>query len=151
MRELPLIVAQTKVGKSVEVKVWRNQREIIKKIILGRLETSEDFNIKKAEGPTTTVIEGLKITVRALTNEDIQIRRLPIDTTGVVITKIEEDSPINYLSVDNVIVEAKKKKIKTMGDLKNIINSVLRSSNKTILIAIYNNQNQKSYIGVKLD
>ena len=151
MKELPLIVAQTEVGKTVEVKIWRSQREVIKKIKLGRLETSEDFNIKKAEGPKTTVIEGLKITVRALTKEDIKVRNLPKDTTGAVITKIENDSPINYLNVNNIIVEAQKKKIKTIGDLKNIVNSSLRSTDKTILIAIYNNQNQRSYIGVKLD
>ena len=151
MKELPLIVAQTEVGKTVDVKVWRNQREVIKKVKLGRLETSEDFNIKKAEGPKTTVIEGLKITVRALTDQDIEARNLPKETTGAVITKIENDSPINYLNVNNIIVEAQKKKIKTVGDLKNIVNSALRSSDKTIMIAIYNNQSQRRYIGVKLD
>ena len=151
MKELPLIVAQTEVGKNVDVKVWRNQREVIKKVKLGRLETSEDFNIKKAEGPKTTVIEGLKITVRALTEQDIEARNLPKETTGAVITKIENDSPINYLNVNNIIVEAQKRKIKTVGDLKNIVNSALRSSNKTIMIAIYNNQSQRRYIGVKLD
>ena len=151
MKELPLIVAQTEVGKTVDVKIWRNQREVTKKIKLGRLETSEDFNIKKAEGPKTTVIDGLKITVRAITNEDIAARNLPKDTTGALITKIEDDSPINYLNVNNVIIEAQKKKIKTVGDLKNIVNSALRSSDKTILIAIYNNQSQRRYIGVKLD
>ena len=151
MKELPLIVAQTEVGKTVDVKVWRNQREVIKKIKLGRLETSEDFNIKKAEGPKTTVIEGLKIRVRALTDQDIEARNLPKETTGAVITKIENDSPINYLNVNNIIVEAQKKKIKTVGDLKNIVNSALRTSNKTIMIAIYNNKSQRRYIGVKLD
>tara|TARA_B100001741_G_scaffold306426_1_gene299864 strand:- start:510 stop:965 length:456 start_codon:yes stop_codon:yes gene_type:complete len=151
MKELPLIVAQTEVGKTVEVKVWRNKREVIKKVKLGRLETSEDFSIKKAEGPKTTVIDGLKITVRALTNQDIESRNLPKGTTGAVITKIENDSPINYLNINNIIIEAQDKKIKTVGDLKNIVNSAIRSSDKTIMIAIYNNQSQKRYIGVKLD
>ncbi len=151
VKELISIVAQTEVGKTVEVKVWRNQREVTKKIELGRLETSKDFNIKKAEEHKSKVIEGLKIRVRVLTNEDIEARNLPKDITGAVITKIENDSPINYLNVNNIIVEAQKKKIKTIGDLKNIVNSALRSSNKTILIAIYNNQNQRRYIGVKLD
>ena len=151
MKELPLIVAQTEVGKTVNVKVWRNEREIIKKITLGRLETSEDFNLKKAEAPKTKTIEKLKIEVRPLTDEDINQRKLPNNTTGVVITKIDQQSPINYLSINNIIVEADKKKIKTIGDLKNIINSAIKSSKKTIMIAIYNNQNQKRYIGVNLD
>ena len=47
MKELPKIVAQTVVGKKVSVKIWRNQKEITKTITLGRLETSEDFKLKK--------------------------------------------------------------------------------------------------------
>ena len=152
MKELPLIVAQTDVGKIVEVKIWRNKKELTKKIKLGRLETSEDFKIEKEIGKSeTSEIEGLKITVRTLTNEDIQNRKLPSGTTGVVITNIEKDSPINYLDINNIIVEAQKKKIKTISDLQNIIKSTLKSSEKIILIAIYNNQNQRRYIGVKLE
>ena len=152
MPELPLIVAQTEVGKTVEVKIWRNTKELTKKITLGRLETSEDFRTeKKIEETKLSVIEGLKITARTLTNEDVENRKLPVGTTGVVITKIENDSPIKFLSVNNIIVEAQKKKIITIGDLQNIVKTVLRSSEKTILIAIYNNQNQRRYIGVKLE
>ena len=153
MKELPKIVAQTDVGKKVEVKIWRNQKEITKTIILGRLETSEDFKTEKAEKPQkqkTTDIKGLKISVRKLTKQDIESRNLPSSTTGAVITSIEKNSPLNYLSINNIIIEAQKKKIKTVGDLQNIVNSRLRSSDKTILIAIINNQNQKRYIGVKL-
>ena len=152
MKELPLIVAQTEVGKTVVVKVWRNKEEITKKIKLGRLETSEDFKVKKkVEEPKTSEIKELKLTVRMLTKEDIKTRKLPENTTGVVITKIENDSSINYLNINDVIVEAQKKKIKTIGDLQNIVKIAKRSEEKTILIAIYNSQNQRRYIGVKLD
>ena len=96
-------------------------------------------------------IETLKITVRLLTTEDIEIRKLPSNTSGLVITNIEKDSPINYLNINNIIVEAQKKKVKSPQDLEKIINDVLKSSEKTMLIAIYNNDNQRRYIGVKLD
>ena len=95
-------------------------------------------------------IDGLKIKVRLLTKKDVQERDLPAGTTGVIITEIDNDSPINYLKINNIIVEAQKKKINTIGQLDNIVKSALRSSEKTILIAIYNNQNQRRYIGVKL-
>ena len=39
----------------------------------------------------------------------------------------------------------------SVENLENIIENVLKSNQKTILIAFYNNQNQRSYIGVKLD
>ena len=153
MVELPKIVAATDVGKKVKVKVWRNQREIIKEIILGRLETSSDFKSqgKVTEKPKENTIEGLKITVRLLNKQDILERELPKGTSGVVITKIEKDSPLNNLEVNNIIVEAQKKKINTIGDLDNVVKMRLRSSEKTLLIAIYNNQNQRRYVGVKLN
>ena len=151
MRELPIIVARTEVGKTVKVKIWRNKKEIYKKITLGRLETSEDFKEPTPKVLKTTKIEGLKIEVRPITKEDIQQRNLPEDTTGVVIVNIEPDSPVSNLQINNIIIEAQKKKIKTPGDLDNIIKSALVSKNKSILIVIYNNNNQKSYIGIKLN
>ena len=153
MSELPKIVAATDVGKKVKVKVWRNQREITKEIVLGRLETSSDFKTQGAltQKPKESSIEGLKINVRILDKKDISDRKLPKDTSGVIITKIEKDSPLNFLEVNNIIVEVQKKKINTIGDLDNIVKMVLRKSEKTLLIAIYNNQNQRRYIGVKLN
>ncbi|MFL2902512.1 MAG: Do family serine endopeptidase [Candidatus Pelagibacter sp.] len=152
MKELPKIVAATEVGKIVKVKVWRNKKEIIKKIKLGRLETSEDFKVEKPEEkPELTRIDELKITVRLLNESDAQVRKLPKNTTGLVITKIDSDSPINYLNVNNIIVEAQKKKIRSIDEFKRIVKSTMNSNEKTILIAIYNNQNQRRYIGVKLD
>jgi serine protease Do len=152
MKELPQIVAQTEVGKVVDVKVWRNKKEITKKIKLGRLETSEDFKEEKKETePNISEIKSLKISVRLLNEKDIKQRRLPNQTTGLVITKIANDSPINYLNINDIIIEAQKKKIKSVKALENIVQTALKSNQKTILIAIYNNQNQKRYIGVKLD
>ncbi len=150
MKELPKIVAETEVGKTVNVKVWRNKREVFKKIKLGRLETSQDFNILEGK-PKYTSIEGLKIKVKPLDKNYIELRKLPKDTTGVVIVQIDVDSPINYLNVENIIIEADGRKIKTVGDLKNIVNAALRKSDKKIEIVIINNQSQKRSIGVKLD
>ena len=151
MKELPKIVAQTEVGKNVEVKVWRNGREVSKKIKLGRLETSEDFKAKKPKKIEDNEIEALKIKVRAVQQKDIEDRGLERNTKGVVITDISNDSPINYLEVGNIIVEAQKKKIKTVGDLEIAVNMALKSKEKTLLLVIYNNQNQRRYIGVKLN
>ena len=151
MKELPKIVAQTDVGKTVEVKVWRNGKEISKKIKLGRLETSEDFKAKKTIETKDTAIESLKINVRPVEQKDIDERGLPKNTKGLVITEIANDSPINYLSAGNIIIEAQKKVIKTIGDLEIAVNLALKSSEKTLLLVIYNNQNQRRYIGVKLD
>ena len=154
MKELPIIVARTEVGKKVKVKIWRNKKEIIKTITLGRLETSEDFKIseKKEELPKETLIENLKIKVRKLSDQDIKTRNLPNQTNGLVITCIEKGSPLTgSIEVNSIILEAQKKKIRNVEDLNQAIKQVLNSNQKTILLVIYNSQNQKRYIGVKLD
>ena len=154
MKELPIIVARTEVGKKVKVKIWRNKKEIIKTITLGRLETSEDFKIseKKEELPKETLIENLKIKVRKLSDQDIKTRNLPNQTNGLVITSIEKNSPLTgSIEVNSIILEAQKKKIRTVEDLNQSLKQVLNSNQKTILLVIYNSQNQKRYIGVKLD
>ena len=157
MKELPIIVAQTEVGKTVEVKIWRNKKEINKKIKLGRLETSNDFKDEKEEKkteiekPEISEIKSLKIIARLLNQKDIEERKLPNQTTGLVITNIGKNSPINYLNAGDIIVEAQKKKIRSIEDLEKIVDRALKSNQKTILIVIYNSENQRRYIGVKLD
>ena len=153
MKELPIIVARTDVGKKVKVKIWRNKKEITKNIILGRLETSEDFKVAEKNTPLKEQkIESLKITVRELSKEDIKTRNLPNQISGLVITQIDNNSPLaNSIEVNSIILEAQKKKIKSSEDLNQVVKKVLDSNQKTILLVIYNSQNQRRYIGVKLD
>ena len=153
MKQLPIIVARTEVGKKVKVKIWRNKKEIVKTITLGRLETSEDFKIAEENNvPKEIEIKNLKILVRKITSEDIKSRNLPNQTSGLVITKIENDSPlINSIEVNSIILEAQKKKIRDVKDLDQAVKQVLDSNQKTILLVIYNSQNQRRYIGIKLD
>ena len=153
MKELPIIVARTEVGKKVTVKIWRNKKEIIKNIILGRLETSEDFKVTEKEKPKKELkIDKLKISVRKLNKQDIKTRNLPNQTSGLVITNIEKDSPLfNSIEVNSIILEAQKKKIKSNEDLIQVVDEVLKSNQKTILLVIYNSQNQRRYIGIKLN
>ena len=153
MKQLPMIVAKTEVGKKVKVRIWRDKKEIIKTITLGRLETSEDFKVsEKPKVPEEIEIENLKITVRELTKEDIKTRNLPNQTTGLLITKIEKNSSLfTSVEVNSIILEAQKKKIRNSNDLKQVVNQVLKSNQKTILLVIYNSQNQRRYIGVKLN
>ena len=67
--------------------------------------------------------------------------------TGITIG----DPLANSIEVNSVILEAQKKKIRKVNDLTQIVKQVLNSSQKTILLVIYNTENQRRYIGIKLD
>ncbi len=151
MRTLPKLVAQAKVGKRVTIKIWRNQKLISKKIILGRLESSEQFKAEtKTETETNkhTKIEELKIFIRDLNKKDISKRELPKNTTGIVVTKILQDSPLMFVSVNDVIVELQKKKVISAKQFSNLIKDIVNKGAETLYLAIYNSNNQRSYITV---
>jgi len=153
MRTLPKLVAETEVGKRVAIKVWRNQKLISKKVTLGRLESSEQFKAETKADPDTSEyvkVEELKISVRDLNKNDISERKLPKNTTGVVVTKILEGSPLIFVSVNDIIVELQKKKINSSKQFSNLVKEIINKGAETLYLAIYNSNNQRSYITVKL-
>ena len=153
MRTLPKLVAQTEVGKKVAVKIWRNQKLILKKVTLGRLESSEQFKTETKTEPDKSKyvkIEDLKISIRDLNKDDISQRKLPKNTTGVVVTEILKGSPLMFVSVNDVIVELQKKKIISSKQFSDLIKEVINKGAQTLYLAIYNSDNQRSYITVKL-
>ena len=153
MRTLPKVVANTKVGKSVQLKIWRNKKLITKRLTLGRLESSEEFKEKKSKIiPKDKEIDVLKITVRDLTEQDIKSRNLKKGSTGVVIVDIANRSPlINLLSVDDVIIEVQKKSVKDTSDLNKIVSDIFKKGEKTLLLTVINKNNQRNYLGVKIN
>ena len=153
MRALPKLVAQTKVGKRVKLKIWRNQKLISKNVLLGRLESSKEFKAENKPEPDTSKyvkVENLKISVRDLDKNDISERKLPKNTTGVVVTEMSEGSPLIFVSVNDVIVELQKKKVINSNHFLNLIKEIIDNGEKTLYLAIYNSRNQRSYITVKL-
>ena len=153
MRTLPKVVANTKVGKSVELKIWRNKKSINKKLVLGRLESSEEFKEKKTQTVTKeNEIETLKITVREITDEDINSRNLDKKTTGVVIVNIANKSPLaNLLRVNDIIIEVQKTQVKNYSDLNRIVEAIFKRGEKTLLLTVINSNNQRRYLGVKIN
>ena len=153
MRTLPKVVANTKVGKSVELKIWRNKKSINKKLVLGRLESSEEFKEKKTQTVTKeNEIETLKITVREITDEDINSRNLDKKTTGVVIVNIANKSPLaNLLRVNDIIIEVQKTQVKNYLDLNRIVEAIFKKGEKTLLLTVINSNNQRRYLGVKIN
>ena len=154
MRKLPKVVANTKVGKSVKLKIWRNKKLITKTLTLGRLESSEEFKEKKTKTveKKEDVIKSLKITVREINADDISSRNLNKNTKGVVITNIENKSPLaNVLSINDIIIEVQKNPVKKSSDLKDIVDSIFKKGEKTLLLTVINKNNRRRYLGVKIN
>ena len=155
MRALPKLVSNTKVGKTVELEIWRNKKLITKKLTLGRLESSDEFKAEeKKTNPETknkeTEIKTLKITVRNITTKDIQDRKLEKNLKGVVITNISSKSAVAGMLRDgDIIIEVQKNKVLNSKQLNQLIENIYKKGEQTLLLTIINNNNQRRYLGVK--
>jgi serine protease Do len=154
MRTLPKLVSRTEVGKTVDLEVWRDKKLITKKLTLGRLETSEDFKAenKPVAPKKESEVDILKITVREITPQDIETRKLDKNTKGVVILEISGRSPLaGLLQPSDIILEVQKKSVSNSKQLNDEIESLSKKGEKTILLTIINSNNQRRYLGVKLN
>ncbi len=157
MKTLPKVVANTQVGKTVKLKIWRNKKLISKNLTLGRLESTDEYKAKKSKTKKSkekkkVKIEKLDIVVRDLDSQDISLRKLEKLTKGVVVLEINKNSPLNGLvNINDIIIEAQKTSIKKSSDLISVINRVTKNREKSLLLSIINNDNRKRYIGVKLN
>ena len=155
MRQLPKAVAGTEVGKNVELEIWRNKKLITKKLKLGRLESSKEFkegNKKKTPIKNFEVeVETLKIKVRDVNSEDREKRKLPKNTTGVVITEILAKSILySKVSVGDIILEIQKTTVSS-NSLDSFVSKLIKQGEKNILLTIINEKNQRRYLGVKVN
>ncbi len=155
MKELPKAVANTKVGKSVVLKIWREENLISKRLVLGRLESSKEFKegqkTKKPRKKSEVEIDSLKIVVRDINEDDIKERNLPKNSKGVVITEISNRSPISrFVNVKNIILEIQKTPVSS-NSIDSLVETIIKKGEKTLLLTIVNNNNRRRYVGVKIN
>ena len=154
MRTLTRVVGKTEVGKRVTVKIWRNKKLITKSLILGRLESSAEFKAKESLTPKKDKkieVDSLKISVRELNLEDIKKRKLKKNTKGAVVISLSNSSPLTgLLNVNDIIIEVQKKPLLAASKLNEVVIKI-KKQDKPLYLTIINKENQKRYLGVKLN
>ena len=69
-----------------------------------------------------------------------------------VIIEIANRSPLaNLLSVNDIIIEVQKTSVKNSSDLNKIVDGIFKKGEKTLLLTVINNNNQRRYLGVKIN
>lgn len=112
MRELPRIVAETKIGKKVKVEVWRNNKSVTKYVVIDRLNESNLVasidDVPDVDLDNSTSLD-LGFSLSTLTDDLSQRYDLNDKQKGLVVTVIDEQS------------DAFKRGLRE-GDLINVIN-----------------------------
>ena len=115
-RDLPRIVADTPVGKQVEVEIWRDGEKIKIAVTIGelvdepaRLAAAEPAPEAPAETPGQVAVAGL--VVATLTPELRTRFNLPEDAAGLVVLKVDDGAANNGFEAGDLIVAVGPRKV----------------------------------------
>ncbi len=128
------MVAQTPVGKATDIKIIRDGRMELLKVVIGELP-AEIAKGETGEGSAGGVFRGL--TLQNLTQELRKRLDIPEKIRGIVITGVSEDSPVEEygLRAGDVIMQINRKDIKTVKDFNKIAEELKKD--ESILVLIY--------------
>jgi serine protease Do len=157
MKDLPRIVAETKIGKDVDVVVWRDGKEVEVKLSVGELEEAEENGLLADNGDQGTDPEGgtviapLSMSVAALTDETRARFALEPDATGVVITNVEEDSDAaeKGLEPGTLILKVNQREVSAADDVAAAVSEAMEADRKTVLMLI-ESKGTRTFVPVKI-
>ena len=139
MRDLPRIVADTKVGAKVPIQVWRDGKKVKKSIKVAKFDDEElakasesEEKIDPEEGEIGAVLKTVDEDVRAQLNINDNIN-------GVVIERVSRDglAGANGLIAGDIIQKVGKKRIKNPTDVDVAIANAKKNKVGTIVMLIY--------------
>src|SRR6185437_8961587 len=138
MRDLPRIVADTPVGKDVQVVVIRKGKEESKTVKLGRLEDGEKkVASKTSDTPDekSSVKKTLGLDLANLSDELRKRYRISDKVKGVVITGVEPNSSAaeKHLAAGTVIVELQQEPVGSAADLQQRIDKLKKKGVKAAM------------------
>jgi serine protease Do len=154
MRGLPRIVAQTPIGKSVEVEVLRQGQKRNVTVAVGRLDEDEDkidlgqTQPKEESKQSATSLIGLALA--PLTDELRAKFGLDAKLKGVVVTEIDPDSAAasKNIRVGDVIVEAQQEAVTTPDDVAKLVDKVKKSGGKQVLLLVEDGKGDTRFVTV---
>jgi len=141
MRDLPRIVAETPVEKTVPVEIVRNGETIIQDVTLGELEQAENGGLLSGGKPQDDDMfsfGALGLTVQTLTAELAEEFGLGEDETGVVITEVIEGSPAaeRGLQAGDLIKRLGQSRVASALELKEGIDAAREAGRNGVLMLI---------------
>src|SRR5215470_18393159 len=154
-KDLSRIVADTAVGKDVEVVVIRKGAEETRKVTLGRLEDdkTQQAALKKdepAEKPVTQKALGLDL---ATLSKDLRTRyKIKDSVKGVLITGVDgtSDAAEKRLSAGDVIVEVAQEAVANAGDIKKRIDQLKKDGKKSVLLLVSNADGELRFVALSV-
>jgi serine protease Do len=156
-KDLSRTVADTAVGKEVDIVIIRKGQEETRKVTLGRLEdndkaqqASAKSTDQPADKPVTQKALGLDL---AAISKDLRTRyKLKDSVKGVVITSVDaaSDAADKRLSAGDVIVEVAQEAVTNGADIKKRVDQLKKDGKKSVLLLVSNGDGELRFVALSL-
>ncbi|KRR22215.1 serine protease [Bradyrhizobium lablabi] len=156
-KDLSRVVADTAVGKEVDVVIIRKGAEETRKVTLGRLEDTEKVQQAAAktkedpvEKPVTQKALGLDL---AALSKDLRTKyKIKDSVKGVIVTGVDgnSDAAEKRLSAGDVIVEVAQEAVGSAADIKKRVDQLKKDGKKSVLLLVSNGEGELRFVALSV-
>src|SRR5579859_6776801 len=155
-KDLSRVVADTAVGKEVDVILIRKGEEQTKRVTLGRLEDTDKPQPASAkstpepEKPVTQKALGLDL---ANLSKDLRARyKIKDSVKGVLITSVDgtSDAAEKRLAAGEVIVEVAQEAVSNAADIKKRVEQLKKDGKKSVLLLVANADGELRFVALSV-
>jgi serine protease Do len=155
-KDLSRVVADTAVGKAVEVVVIRKGAEETKTVTLGLLEDADKpvqasaKSQPEPEKPVTQKALGLDL---AGLSKDLRTRyKIKDSVKGVIVTGVDagSDAAEKRLSAGDVIVEVAQEAVTNAADIKKRVDQLKKDGKKSVLLLVSNGAGELRFVALSV-
>ena len=156
-RDLPKLVAQTPVDKTVDVTIMRKGQEMVKSVKLGRLEdgiklakADEGKGAKKDADKEDAVKKALGMEFTMLNDAQRKAFSIKDGLKGVVVTRVDPDSPAGEkrINAGDVIFEVNQETVNTPSELARKLDAAKSANKKSALLSVSSAQGEVRFVAI---
>jgi serine protease Do len=150
------VVADTAVGKEVDVVIIRKGQEETHHVTIGKLEDTDKVQAalkpkdEPADKPVTQKALGLDL---ASLNKDLRGKyKIKDSVKGVLITGVDgtSDAADKRLSAGDVIVEVAQEAVSSAADIKKRIDQLKKDGKKSVLLLVSNGDGELRFVALSV-
>jgi serine protease Do len=159
MHDLPRIVADTPVGKTVDVVVIRKGKEESHKVTVGRLEDGEKLALADAKKDTapaekSVVQKTLGLELSGLSDDMRKKFKVRDNIKGVLVTGVDPSvamaDPDKRLAPGDVVVEVQYQSVGTPADMQKRIDQLKSQGKKIAVLLVSNADGETRFVALNL-
>lgn len=151
------MVAETEIGKTVAVKIWRNQNEITLNVLIEEMPPEiiqpklHSYNVPDQDIDYNQSAEVTGITFSNIDGDILDKFQLPSSSRGIIITNVnaQSDAASKGLKAGDIIRQIDRKEVYSIDDARGYIADAILEDYRPILFTIQNGEDIH-FVAVKL-